>query len=144
MTSSPERPRAAARDDLPPALSSMWRLCKLGYRHEPGLLLAAFFLALLAALPDALLALWLKLFGEGVLGVDLECARDVAELQVEVDEHDLTGKVHREAVGDVRSEEAALRAAVEAAAFKLQAVESLALHQRDHGVSELDLVAGAA
>ena len=22
-------------DDLPPALSSMWRLCKLGYRHEP-------------------------------------------------------------------------------------------------------------
>ncbi|HEV3443570.1 MAG TPA: hypothetical protein VG099_02950, partial [Gemmataceae bacterium] len=55
------------RDDLPPALSSMWRLCKLGYRHEPGLLLAAFFLALLAALPDALLALWFKLLGEGLL-----------------------------------------------------------------------------
>jgi ATP-binding cassette subfamily B protein len=54
-------------DELPPALSSMWRLCKLGYRHEPGLLLAAFFLALLAALPDALLALWFKLLGEGVL-----------------------------------------------------------------------------
>jgi ATP-binding cassette subfamily B protein len=67
MTSSPERPRAAVRDDLPPALSSMWRLCKLGYRHEPGLLLAAFFLALLAALPDALLALWFKLLGEGLL-----------------------------------------------------------------------------
>jgi ATP-binding cassette subfamily B protein len=45
----------------------MWRLCKLGYRHEPGLLLAAFFLALLAALPDALLALWFKLLGEGLL-----------------------------------------------------------------------------
>jgi ATP-binding cassette subfamily B protein len=45
----------------------MWRLCKLGYRHEPGLLLAAFSLALLAALPDALLALWFKLLGEGVL-----------------------------------------------------------------------------
>jgi ATP-binding cassette subfamily B protein len=45
----------------------MWRLCKLGYRHEPGLLLAAFFLALLAAVPDALLALWFKLLGEGVL-----------------------------------------------------------------------------
>jgi ATP-binding cassette subfamily B protein len=58
------------RDDLPPALSSMWRLCKLGYRHEPGLLLAAFFLALLAALPDALLALWFKLLGEGVLEGD--------------------------------------------------------------------------
>jgi ATP-binding cassette subfamily B protein len=53
--------------DLPPALSSMWRLCKLGYRHEPGLLLAAFSLALLAALPDALLAFWFKLLGQGML-----------------------------------------------------------------------------
>src|SRR5229473_7851473 len=53
--------------DLPPALSSMWRLCKLGYQHEPGLLLAAFLLALLAALPDALLALWFKLLAEGIL-----------------------------------------------------------------------------
>ena len=65
MTASPER-----SDGLPPALSSMWRLCKLGYRHEPGLMLAAFMLALLAALPDALLAWWLKLLGEGVLGHD--------------------------------------------------------------------------
>src|SRR5690349_21615421 len=56
--------------DLPPALSSMWRLCKLGYQHEPWLLLAAFVLALLAALPDALLALWLKLLGQGVLERD--------------------------------------------------------------------------
>jgi hypothetical protein len=45
----------------------MWRLCKLGYRHEPGMLLASFFLALAAALPDALLALWFKLLAEGVL-----------------------------------------------------------------------------
>src|SRR5262249_37658147 len=67
MTSSPKGLRSAVRDDLPPALSSMWRLCKLGYRHEPRLLLAAFFLALLAALPDALLALWFRLLGEGVL-----------------------------------------------------------------------------
>jgi ATP-binding cassette subfamily B protein len=64
MTSSP---KTAAHDALPPALSSMWRLCKLGYRHEPGMLLTSFFLALLAALPDALLALWLMLLGEGVL-----------------------------------------------------------------------------
>src|SRR5215213_925683 len=66
-------PRAAARpvpEDLPPALSSMWRLCKLGYRHEPGLLLAAFLLSLAAALPDALLALWLALLGRGVLEDD--------------------------------------------------------------------------
>jgi ATP-binding cassette subfamily B protein len=46
----------------------MWRLCKLGYQHEPGLLVAAFVLALLAALPDALLALWLKVLADGVLG----------------------------------------------------------------------------
>src|ERR1051325_8615910 len=56
------------KDDLPPGLSSMWRLCKLGYRHEPGLLLAAFLLALFSALPDALLALWFKLLGAGALG----------------------------------------------------------------------------
>src|ERR1700757_2786960 len=70
MTSSPKAARAPVRDSLPPALSSMWRLCKLGYRHEPGLLLAAFFLALLAALPDALLALWFKWLGEGVQAGD--------------------------------------------------------------------------
>ena len=52
---------------LPPALSSMWRLCKLGYRHEPRLMVAAFVLSQLAALPDALLALWLMLLGKGVL-----------------------------------------------------------------------------
>ncbi len=70
MTSSPEKTKPAVRDEMPPALSSMWRLCKLGYQHEPGLLLAAFVLALLAALPDALLALWFKLLGEGMLQGD--------------------------------------------------------------------------
>src|SRR5687768_1100039 len=54
-------------DDLPPALSSMWRLCKLGYQHEPRLILAAFLLALLAAVPDALIAVWLGLLGAGVV-----------------------------------------------------------------------------
>jgi ATP-binding cassette, subfamily B, bacterial len=57
-------------EELPPALSSMWRLCRLGFRHEPGLLIAAFLLSLLAALPDALIAVWLKLLGEGVLRAD--------------------------------------------------------------------------
>ena len=66
MTSSPKKGRPGDAE-LPPALSSMWRLCKLGYQHEPGLLLASFFLTLLAALPDALLALWFKLLGQGVL-----------------------------------------------------------------------------
>jgi ATP-binding cassette subfamily B protein len=48
----------------------MWRLCKLGYRHEPWLAVSAFVLALLAALPDALIAVWLKLLGNGVLERD--------------------------------------------------------------------------
>ncbi|MEX2080844.1 MAG: ABC transporter ATP-binding protein [Dehalococcoidia bacterium] len=54
-------------DDLPPAISSMWRLCRLGYRHEPRLLLAAFLLSLLAALPDGLFAVWLALLGKGAI-----------------------------------------------------------------------------
>src|SRR6266511_2668782 len=68
--SSPEPTRTAPPEALPPALSSMWRLCKLGYRHEPGLLVAAFVLAMVSALPDALIAVWLKLLGEGVLRGD--------------------------------------------------------------------------
>jgi ATP-binding cassette, subfamily B, bacterial len=52
---------------LPPALNSMWRLCKLGYRFEPRLMAVSFGLSQLAALPDALLALWLWLLGKGVL-----------------------------------------------------------------------------
>src|SRR6266545_3428786 len=59
-----------SESDLPAAIPSMWRLCKLAYRHEPQLLLVAFGLALLAALPDALLALWLKVLADGVLGQD--------------------------------------------------------------------------
>jgi len=39
----------------------------LGYRHEPRLMFAALVLSQLAALPDALLALWLMLLGAGVL-----------------------------------------------------------------------------
>ncbi len=59
--------RDGKADDLPPALSSMWRLVKLGYQQEPALMFVAFALSLLAALPDALLALWFKLLGEGVI-----------------------------------------------------------------------------
>jgi ATP-binding cassette, subfamily B, bacterial len=72
MTSSRDGGRDAehTRDELPPTLSSMWRLCMLGYRHEPRLMLTAFVLSLLAALPDALLALWFMLLGHGVLAND--------------------------------------------------------------------------
>jgi ATP-binding cassette subfamily B protein len=62
MSGSPDR--------LPPAISSMWRVLKLGYRHEPRTMLASFALSQLAAVPDALLALWLKLLGDGVLQGD--------------------------------------------------------------------------
>jgi ATP-binding cassette subfamily B protein len=48
----------------------MWRALRLGYRHEPKLLLVAFVLSQLAALPDALLALWLKVLGDGVMAQD--------------------------------------------------------------------------
>jgi ATP-binding cassette subfamily B protein len=65
MTSSPDRDRGI--EPLPPALSSMWRLCRLGYRHEPRLMLVALGLSQLAALPDALLAWWLMWLGAGVI-----------------------------------------------------------------------------
>src|SRR5947208_443324 len=67
MTSSRDKAPDRAIEPLPPALSSMWRLCKLGYRHEPRLMIAAFGLSQLAVLPDALLALWLMLLGKGIV-----------------------------------------------------------------------------
>ena len=63
---TPESAEPAER--LPPALSSMWRLCRLGFRYEPALMGVSFVLALVAALPDALLAVWFKLLGEGLAG----------------------------------------------------------------------------
>lgn len=70
MKSSPngaQRKKAIAIEPLPPVLSSMWRLCKLGYRHERRLMIFALLLSQLAALPAALLALWLALLGAGVV-----------------------------------------------------------------------------
>src|ERR1700735_2345586 len=61
MSPSPEL------EPLPPALSSMWRVGKRGYRPEPRLMVVSFVLSQLAALPDALLALWLALLGKGFL-----------------------------------------------------------------------------
>jgi ATP-binding cassette subfamily B protein len=48
----------------------MWRLCRLGLRYEPTLMLWSFGLALLAAVPDALLALWFKLMADAVAAGD--------------------------------------------------------------------------
>jgi ATP-binding cassette subfamily B protein len=64
---TPVKVETAPIGELPPALSSMWRLCKLGYQHEPRLMLTAFILSQLASLPDALIALWLMLLGQGVI-----------------------------------------------------------------------------
>jgi ATP-binding cassette subfamily B protein len=45
----------------------MWRALRRGYEAEPLLIVTAFGLSQLAALPDALLALWLKLLADGAL-----------------------------------------------------------------------------
>ena len=57
----------ASHDDLPKAIPAMWRALVRGYRAEPRLLPVAFGFSLLAALPDALMALWLKLLADGVM-----------------------------------------------------------------------------
>jgi ATP-binding cassette subfamily B protein len=61
---------AVAREELPPAIPSLLRTVKLGYRAEPRLLLASFAMVLFAALPDALVAVWLKLLSDGVVDRD--------------------------------------------------------------------------
>src|SRR5881392_1206467 len=58
----------SSTDDLPPALPAMWRALKRGYEAAPSLLSVSLGLALAAALPDALLALWFKLLADGLLG----------------------------------------------------------------------------
>ena len=73
MSSKPRRARGVPRltrsrdpDALPPALASMWRLCRLGYRHQPRLVIAVVALTLLQAVPDALFALWLMLLARAL------------------------------------------------------------------------------
>jgi len=61
------RLRAKQIEDLPPSLPSMWRALKRAHEAEPRLLGASFGLSMLAALPDALLALWLKFLADGLL-----------------------------------------------------------------------------
>jgi ATP-binding cassette subfamily B protein len=71
--SSPDPTDAAGTpvaDDLPAAIPAMWRLGKLGYQHEPRLMAASIGLALLAALPDALLAVLLAVLTQGVIDQD--------------------------------------------------------------------------
>ena len=58
---------SSPKDELPPALRAMWRLCKIGYAHEPLLVVLVVALTLLQAVPDALFALWLKLMADALL-----------------------------------------------------------------------------
>jgi ATP-binding cassette subfamily B protein len=60
----------SSAEELPPPLRSMWRLCRLGLRFEPSLMVWAFMLAVLAGVPDALLALWFKLIADAVASGD--------------------------------------------------------------------------
>jgi ATP-binding cassette subfamily B protein len=53
-------------DDLPPAVESLWRTMKLGYRAEPKGLVLALTMTVVMALPDALIALWLKFLANGL------------------------------------------------------------------------------
>ncbi len=57
-----------AIDPMPAALPAMWRAVKRGFEAEPALLAISFALSLLAALPDTLMALWLKFLADGLLG----------------------------------------------------------------------------
>ena len=61
------KPPPSRHDELPAAWPSMWRALKRGYDAEPALLVIAFTLSLVAALPDALMALWLMLLADGLL-----------------------------------------------------------------------------
>jgi ATP-binding cassette, subfamily B, bacterial len=56
--------------ELPGAVTALWRSLKLGYRAEPALLLLAGGTTLLAAVPDALFALGLKLLATAVIDRD--------------------------------------------------------------------------
>lgn len=59
--------RTTGAIELPGALTSLWRTFRIGYRSEPRLLFMSLFMTVVAALPDALLALWLALLTNGVV-----------------------------------------------------------------------------
>jgi ATP-binding cassette subfamily B protein len=67
-------PNSPKIDDLPPGLPAMWRALKRAHESEPRLLAVSFTLSLLAALPDALLALWMMLLANGVVKHDRNLA----------------------------------------------------------------------
>jgi ATP-binding cassette, subfamily B, bacterial len=75
MSRSDETP--APEIPMPGALSSLWRTWRIAGRAEPRLLYMSLGLALLMMLPDALLALWLKLMVDGLVSDDEHRRRTV-------------------------------------------------------------------
>ena len=57
-------------EPMPPALPSMQRIVRHGYRAEPRLLVASLAMTILEALPDVLVALWLALITRGLIIYD--------------------------------------------------------------------------
>ena len=53
-------------DDMPSALASMRRSITIAYRAEPKLLVVSIASVVIAAVPDVLVALWLKLISDGL------------------------------------------------------------------------------
>jgi ATP-binding cassette subfamily B protein len=54
-------------EELPPSFQSLRRIFLLGYRAEPKLLSASLAAVALGAVPDVLVALWLKIISDGAL-----------------------------------------------------------------------------
>ncbi len=72
------KPSPDAIEPLPGTLSSMWRLCRLGFRYERGLMALSLATSQLASLPNALSALWLAMLGAGVIRQDTTLALGAA------------------------------------------------------------------
>lgn len=53
--------------ELPPALRTLWRSVRFGYRDQPGLAVVAASLEILTSVADALFAWWLKLLADGAI-----------------------------------------------------------------------------
>lgn len=65
MTTSAEA-TSRAEVPIPPGLPAMGRLFRLGLRHEPTLLVFAVVITIAYAIPDAMIALWLKMLADGL------------------------------------------------------------------------------
>lgn len=68
--SDPDPAPGDVAEPMPPALRSMVRVVRLGYRAEPRLLWASLAMTALEAVPDVLVAVWLALITNGLVHHD--------------------------------------------------------------------------